>query len=209
MPAPALPHAIEPVFWLLDMAGLSVFAASGALAAARNRLDIVAAWFFAIVTATGGGTVRDLLIGAPVFWIRQSAPVIVCLVIGTAAWLAPRRWWPERALEWLDALGLAAYAVYGASKAMSYGVAPIPAAAMGVVTACVGGVIRDVTAGVPSILLRHELYITAAGLAAGAYVGLTLLNVPAPWPMAVSFVAGLALRGAAIRWKLALAPHRG
>jgi uncharacterized membrane protein YeiH len=209
MPAPALPHAIEPVFWFLDMAGLSVFAASGALAAARNRLDIVAAWFFAIVTATGGGTVRDLLIGAPVFWIRQSAPVIVCLVIGTAAWTAPRRWWPERALEWLDALGLAAYAVYGASKAMSYGVAPIPAAAMGVVTACVGGVIRDVTAGVPSILLRHELYITAAGLAAGAYVGLTLLGVPAPWPMAASFLAGLALRGAAIRWKLALAPHKG
>jgi uncharacterized membrane protein YeiH len=203
------PTAVEPLFWALDMAGISVFAASGALAAARQRLDIVAAWFFAIVTATGGGTIRDLLIGAPVFWIAHPAPVVVCLVVATGVWLMRRRWWPERALEWLDAVGLAAYAVFGASKAMHYGVSPIPAAAMGVVTACVGGVIRDVTAGIPSVLLRHELYISAALLAAVSFVGLTVLGVAAPVPMVASFAAGLALRAAALRWSLALPPHRG
>jgi uncharacterized membrane protein YeiH len=209
MPAHALQPAAEPVFWLLDMAGISVFAASGALTAARKRLDIVAAWFFAIITAIGGGTLRDLLIGAPVFWIRQPAPVIVCLAVATAVWATPRRWWPERSLEWLDAIGLAAYAVFGASKAMRFGVSPVPAAAMGVVTACMGGVIRDVTAGVPSILLRQELYVTVALLAAGTYVGLNLLDVPKPWPVVVSFLAGLSLRAAALRWNLTLPAHKG
>ena len=209
MPLHPPPIAIEPVFWALDMAGLSVFAASGALAAARQRLDIVAAWFFALVTATGGGTIRDLLIGAPVFWIAHAAPVLVCLAVATAVWALPRRWWPARTLEWLDAVGLAAYAVYGANKAMHYGVSPIPAAAMGVVTACVGGVIRDIVGGVPSILLRHELYITAALVAAVAYVGLTVVGVAQPWPMIVSFVAGLAVRGAAMRWNLTLPGHKG
>jgi uncharacterized membrane protein YeiH len=204
-----LPPSVEPLLWLLDMAGLSVFAASGALVAVRKRLDIVAAFFFAIITATGGGSIRDLLIGAPVFWMKGSAQVVLCLVVAAAAWTMPRRWWPERALEWLDACGLAAYAVYGASKATHYGVLPVPAAAMGVVTACVGGVIRDVTAGVPSILLRHELYITAALLASGTYVILTTIGVPMPWTMVASFSAGLALRGAAIRWRLTLPPHRG
>jgi uncharacterized membrane protein YeiH len=209
MPAIGAAPGIEPVFWVLDMAGVSVFAASGALTAARGRLDIVAAWFFAIITATGGGMIRDLLIGAPVFWIRQPAPVVACLVIATAAWIAPRRWWPERALEWLDALGLSAYAVYGASKAMHFGVMPVPAAAMGVVTACVGGVIRDVTAGVPSALLRQELYVTAALVAAGVFVGLTVMGLAQPWSIVAGFLAGLALRGAAIVWKLTLPPHGG
>jgi uncharacterized membrane protein YeiH len=199
----------EPVFRVLDLAGISVFAASGALTAARQRLDIVAAWFFAIVTAIGGGTVRDLLIGAPVFWIREPSPVIVCLAIATIVWIMPRRWWPGRALEWLDAFGLAAYAVYGASKAMGFGVHAIPAAAMGVVTACVGGVIRDVTAGLPSILLRQELYVTAALVAAGLYVGLSAIDFAKPWPILASFLAGFLLRGAAIRWNLTLPPHRG
>lgn len=201
--------ASTPMFWLLDMAGIAVFAASGALTAARQRLDIVAAWFFAIITAIGGGSVRDLLIGAPVFWIRQSAPVVVCLVTATAAWLTPGRWQPRRSLEWLDALGLAAYAVYGASKAMHYGVAPAPAIAMGVVTACMGGVIRDVTAGVPSILLRQELYVTAALLAATSYVALSLLGVDEAVAAPVSFLAGVSLRGAALGWNLALPRHRG
>jgi uncharacterized membrane protein YeiH len=204
---------VEPVFWFLDMAGIAVFAASGALTAMRKRLDIVAAWFFALITATGGGTLRDLLIGAPVFWIRQSAPVVVCLAVATAVWATPRGWprwwWSERALEWLDALGLAAYAVYGASKALRYGVAPGPAVAMGVVTACLGGVIRDVTAGVPSILLRQELYVTAALAGAGTFVGLTFLGVARPWPVAASFLAGLIVRGAALHWNLTLPVRRG
>jgi uncharacterized membrane protein YeiH len=193
----------------LDLAGLSVFAASGAIAAARKRLDFIGACFFALITATGGGTLRDVLIGAPVFWMRDAAPVVLCVAVAVAAWVVPLRWWPERALEWLDAAGLAAYAVYGAAKALSYGIAPISAVAAGVITACVGGIIRDITAGVPSVLLRHELYVTAALLAAASFVGLAKFGLAAPWPACIAVVLGFGLRGAAIRWHLALPPHRG
>ena len=193
----------------LDIAGLSVFAASGVLAAVRRRLDFVGACFFALITATGGGTLRDLLIGAPIFWMHDATPVVLCVVVAAAAWAIPLRWWPERALDWLDALGLAAYAVYGAAKALDYAIAPIPAVAAGVTTACVGGIIRDITAGVPSVLMRQELYVTAALCAAGAFVALTAFGVAAPWPMALALMLGFGVRAAAIRWHIALPQHRG
>jgi uncharacterized membrane protein YeiH len=197
--------------WLpwLDRAGLAVFAASGALAAARAQRDIVAACFFAIVTATGGGTTRDLLIDAPVFWMRDPAPVLICLATAAIVWLVPRRWWPERALDWCDAVGLAAYAVYGAGKALHFGIPPLPAAIMGVVTACMGGIVRDVVAGVPSIILRRELYVTAAAVAAGLFVGLTLLGMIAPWPMVIAVLIGFGLRAGSIARGLALPGYKG
>ena len=114
--APVTPQFETLLPWL-DLAGLTVFAASGALAAARKRLDFVGACFFALITATGGGTLRDVLIGAPIFWMRDATPVLLCVGVAIAAWAIPLRWWPERALEWFDAAGLAAYAVYGAGKA--------------------------------------------------------------------------------------------
>jgi uncharacterized membrane protein YeiH len=204
-----MPLHIDALLPWLDLAGISVFAASGALLAARKRLDFIAACFFALITATGGGTLRDLLIGAPIFWMRDATPIILCVVIAIASWAIPLRWWPERALEWLDAAGLAAYAVYGASKALQFGVSPVPAAAAGVITACIGGVIRDITAGVPSILMRHELYVTTALLAAASFVLLTRLQLAPPWPLLIAFGLGFALRAAAIRWKLTLPAHRG
>jgi len=193
----------------LDIAGIAVFAASGALAAARQRLDFVGACFFALITATGGGTLRDMLIGAPVFWMHDSTPVVLCVIVAMCAWLVPLRWWPERALDWLDAVGLAAYAVYGAGKALQYGIAPVSAIAAGIITASIGGVIRDITAGVPSILMRHELYITAALVASAVSVGLTSAGLAAPWPALLGFSMGFATRAAAIHWKLALPAHRG
>lgn len=203
----ALP--LDPFLPWLDMAGISVFAASGALAAARQRLDFVGACFFALITATGGGTLRDLLIGAPVFWMHNPVPMLLCVAVALAAWIVPLRWWPQRALEWFDALGLAAYAVYGAGKAAQFGISPIPAAGAGIITACLGGVIRDVTAGVPSVLMRHELYVTAAACAAGLYMGLTGLGLANQWAALASVAIGFGVRGAAIQWGLALPPHRG
>jgi uncharacterized membrane protein YeiH len=186
-----------------------VFAVSGALTAATRRLDIIAACFFAIVAATGGGTVRDVLIDAPVFWMRDQTPLIICLVVAIAVWLVPLRWWPIRALDWFDAAGLAAYAVYGAGKALSFGIAPMPATALGVVTACMGGVIRDVVAGVPSIMLRNELYVTAALLAALLFVALTSAGVSSPVASVLGAAGGFLLRGAAILWNLSLPRHMG
>ena len=185
-----------------------MFAASGALAAARARQTIVTACFFAVVTGVGGGTVRDLLIDAPVFWIQDPRPIAICLGVAGLVWLTPRRWWPERSLDWFDAVGLAAYSVYGAGKAMGAGVPPLPAVMMGVVSACMGGIIRDIVAGVPSIILRPEIYVTAAALSAGAFVGLTMVGMGSPWPALVAGGAGFSLRGAAIARGLALPAYR-
>ncbi len=203
----ALPFA--SALWWLDIAGLSVFAASGALLAARKRLDLLAAIFFALITATGGGTLRDVLIGAPIFWMQDATPIILCLVVALAVWVVPLRFWSARTLDWFDAAGLVAYAVYGAAKAMQFGISPIPAIAAGVITACVGGIVRDITAGVPSVLLRHELYVTAALAGAIVFVALMNFGISSPWPSLVGFASGFLLRAAAIKWQLALPAHRG
>ncbi|MDQ1158605.1 putative membrane protein YeiH [Sphingomonas sp. SORGH_AS 950] len=200
LPEPtAMLPAVMP--WL-DLAGLAVFAVSGALAAARHRQTMVTLVFFALITGVGGGTLRDLLLNAPVFWVHDPRVPLVCLVAAVAVWATPARWWRGSALDWFDAVGLAAYAVYGAAKASGYGISPIPAAMLGVVSACVGGIIRDVIAGEPSILMRPELYVTAAALASTSYVLLSALGVPGAGPIAA--LAGFALRGAAIRYRLAL-----
>ena len=195
--------------WWLNFAGLAVFAASGALLAARKQMDLLAAIFFAVITATGGGTLRDVLIGAPVFWIQDASPVILCVVVAFAVWVVPLRFWSVRMLDWFDAAGLVAYAVYGAAKALEYGSSPVSAIAAGVITACVGGIIRDITAGVPSVLMRHELYVTAALAGAVIFVTLISFGFENPWPSLLGFLVGFVLRAAAIKWHLSLPAHRG
>jgi uncharacterized membrane protein YeiH len=157
-----------------------------------------------VVTGIGGGTARDLLIGAPVFWIHENATVLICIAAAVIVWLVPVRLWPARALLWLDAAGLAAYATYGAAKGLGYGVAPIPAIGMGVLTACLGGIVRDVLADEPSILMRPELYVTAAALSSALTVAFTILGLPGMAGGAIAAAAGFALRGAAIArgWSL-------
>ncbi|EZP54739.1 trimeric intracellular cation channel family protein [Sphingomonas sp. RIT328] len=204
------PDLLLPAFapWF-DVAGLAVFAVSGALAAAKRGQTAVTLAFFALITGVGGGTVRDLLIDAPVFWVHDPRAATVCLLMAAVVWVTPEHWWRDGALAWFDAVGLAAYAVYGAAKAVGYGVPPVPAALMGVMTACVGGIIRDVLAGEPSILMRPELYVTAAALAASLYVALGLIGV-APAPAAViAAAAGFTLRAVAIRFRLALPAYPG
>lgn len=199
---PALPAT-------LDLVGLAVFALSGALVAARLRQTFVTVAFFALVTGVGGGTVRDLLIGAPVFWVHDALVAPVCLAVALVAWFTPVRWWEGRLLEWADALGLAAYAVFGTIKALAWGVPTVPAVLMGVITGCVGGIVRDVLAGQPSILMRPELYVTAAALAAGASAAGMAVGLAPALTWAIAVLAGFTLRGAAIHWSLGLPAHRG
>jgi len=214
LPAPALVPATADVFAAvaaLDPAGIAVAALSGALLAARMRQTFVTMAFFAVVTGVGGGTLRDLLIGAPVFWVHNGWTAPVCLGVALAVWFSPARWWREgtRVIEWADAAGLGAYAVLGTAKALAYGVAPVPAALMGVITGCAGGVIRDVIAGRPSIIMRPELYVTPAALASAICAGghLASLSSMAVWPVAA--LAGFGLRGAAIHWELGLPAYGG
>jgi len=199
-----LGNAIGPVLGYLDHAGIAVFALSGAVVAAAKRQTLVTFVFFAVITGIGGGTVRDLLIGAPVFWIRENSILLICVAAALLVWLVPQRICRGNALLWLDAVGLAAYATFGAAKGMAYGVAPLPAIGMGVLTACVGGIIRDVLTGEPSILMRPELYVTAAALSSALMVALLLLGTPDYAAGAVAALAGFGLRAGAILkgWKL-------
>lgn len=193
---------------LLDYFGIAVFAISGALVAAERRLDFVTFVFFAVVTGVGGGTLRDLLIGAPVFWVRTNGILVICLAAALLVWIGSRRRFAGRALLWFDAAGLAAYSAYGAAKALSYGMAPVPAFLMGVLTGCAGGIIRDVLAGEPSVLMRRELYVTAAALASGLLVALTLAGLPAAITAAIAALSGFTLRGLAIARGWSLPPYK-
>ncbi|ANU07646.1 trimeric intracellular cation channel family protein [Paraurantiacibacter namhicola] len=196
-----------PLLGAFDLLGVAVFALSGALVAAREKQTFVTMAFFALVTGVGGGTVRDLLIGIPAFWARDPWIAPVCLIVALLVWFTPTRWWERKVLDYTDAVGLTAYAVLGTAKAIAYGIAPVPAVLMGVITGTVGGVIRDVIAGRPSILMRPEMYVTAAFVSAsGCAIGLYF-----DWPRVPVWIgataAGLALRWAAIRWSLVLPPY--
>ena len=201
---PALAGFPQTIAHTLDLVGLAVFAASGALAAAQRGQTIVTLAFFALITGVGGGTVRDLMIGAPVFWVNDSRAAATCLGVAFLIYITPARWWQGSALAWFDAVGLAAYAVFGAAKALAYGAPPVPAIVLGVIAACVGGIIRDVLAGEPSIIMRPEIYVTAAALAAALHVTLVSLGMPVIESAVIAAAAGFALRAAAISWKLAL-----
>lgn len=195
---------------MLDYAGVGFFAASGALAAVEKRQDMVTALFFAALTGVGGGTLRDVLLGAPVFWVHDPGYVLVCAAAAVLVWL-----WRGRvntaALLWLDALGLAAYAVVGAGKAFALGFGAPVCVVMGVLTACFGGVLRDVVAEQPSVLLSREIYVTAA--LGAAIVDVALLSVGAPRAVAIpaAMATGFALRAGALiwRWRLPQAAPRG
>ncbi len=189
-----------PRLFVMDYIGVAVFATTGALAAAREKQDLVTFIFFAAATGVGGGTLRDLLIGAPVFWVQDWRYFAVCIAAACAVWVLGRRSWRFSALLWLDAVGLAAYGVYGAAKADAWGVAPLICIVMGALTASFGGVVRDLLAHQPSILLRREIAVSAAVLAAAIYIGLKLVGMPNVPAAGIAFVIGFAVRAGALRW---------
>ncbi|MFN3583450.1 trimeric intracellular cation channel family protein [Phenylobacterium sp.] len=202
--------ALAASLTVLDYAAVAVFGASGALAAARAKHDIITFGFFAAVTGVGGGTLRDLLIDAPVFWVQRPEYLVVCLAAAVAVWIFGWGQGRERLLLWLDALGMAAYAIVGALKAISLGVSPLASVVMGVLTATFGGVLRDVLAHEPSVLLRRELYVTPALLGAAAFVALDAAGVPLLAAQVAGFLTAFAVRAGAILfgWQMPGFPGR-
>jgi len=202
--------ALAASLTVLDYAAVAVFGASGALAAARAKHDIITFGFFAAVTGVGGGTLRDLLIDAPVFWVERPEYLVVCLAAAVAVWIFGWGQGRERLLLWLDALGMAAYAIVGALKAISLGVSPLASIVMGVLTATFGGVLRDVLAHEPSVLLRRELYVTPALLGAAAFVGLDAAGVPLLAAQFAGFLIAFAVRAGAVLfgWQMPGFPGR-
>lgn len=189
----------ETILLAIEVAATVAFALSGILEATRRRMDIVGVFSVAFASAFGGGTLRDLLLDAPVFWVENEIYLVVCIAIGALMWFViPPVERLSKPLRWVDAMGLAAYSVMGAAKTLSLGHPPTVAVLMGVATATFGGIIRDTIAGQPSALLKPELYLTPAFVGAGVYVGLFSFGIEA-WPAAIAGVAvAFFLRGGAI-----------
>jgi uncharacterized membrane protein YeiH len=188
----------------LNIIGLFVFAVSGALTALRNEMDIFGVAMIAFVTGVGGGTVRDVLLGAfPVWWVKEPSAIAVCLagaVVATVGQpiIASRL----KALIWADAAGLGVFAILGAEAALSAGASPAIAVFMAAVTATFGGVVRDVLCNEVPLVLRQEIYATAALIGAGAYIGLLELDVQAGLAAVIAALLTFAIRAAAIIFKI-------
>lgn len=195
---------------LLDYAGVAVFAATGALAASRKQLDIIGFLFLASVTGIGGGTFRDLILGAPVFWVANPAYVLVSAGIAILVFFTAHRIESRyRLLLWLDAVGLSAYAVMGAAKGMAATGSPTVAVVTGMLTATFGGILRDLLAGEPSVLLRPEIYVTAAMTGAAVFTLADLAGLPTPAAALIAFAAAFAVRGGALRYGWAFPAYKG
>jgi uncharacterized membrane protein YeiH len=188
-----------------DILAAVVFAVSGSLVASRKGMDVMGFMWFAVITGVGGGTVRDLILSVPVFWVQNPAHVSACLVTAVMMHVvAPRVESRYRVHLWFDAFGLALVTIAGTVKAMDVGAPALVAIAMGAVTGTVGGMIRDTLGHVPSVLLSHEIYITASVLGACTYVGFGALGLDRTLAMIAGFVVTFTVRGLAIKfgWSL-------
>lgn len=198
---------IDQLVYLIDLFGTAVFAFSGVLVAGRLRMDAIGVIVLAAVTAIGGGTIRDILIGArPLFWIAD--PTYLWVILATAAlgmWLArvPRRL-PWYVLPLADALGLALFVVIGTKKALLFGTSDLVAVVMGVITGVAGGMIRDVLAREVPMVLQKEIYATACILGGLLYTASLNLGLPHLAAMAISMTGLLLVRITAIFRHLSL-----
>ncbi|WP_181310886.1 trimeric intracellular cation channel family protein [Nocardioides campestrisoli] len=185
--------ASATVFVVLDLVGIFVFAISGALLGVRKGLDVFGVLVLSGATGLGGGFLRDVLIGAAppatlTDWRYLLVPVVAGLVVFV---FHPTIGRLERPINVFDAFGLALFCVTGAVKALEYGLGPVPAALMGMVTAIGGGVTRDVLAGRVPIVFRGELYATPA--LAGAAVAVVATRLDQGWWLVVPLAAGTCL----------------
>lgn len=160
--------------YVMDLVGVFAFAVSGALRAGREGMDLFGVLVIAAVTAIGDGTVRDLLLNEPVYWTSDVTYLYVILAAALCTLLYGRwRRPPARALLVADAFRLAVFAVLGVRAGLEAGVSPLVAVLMGAITGTVGGVVRDVLCRETPLILRRELYATAAIAGASTYVVLS------------------------------------
>jgi uncharacterized membrane protein YeiH len=200
------PADIALTLRLLDYAATLVFALTGALVASRSQLDIVGFIFIACLTAVGGGTLRDVLLDRPVFWMAD--PVVLglasaaAIVVFFTAHLLESRY---AAMRWLDAFALAIAVPAGTAAALASGVSWPVVLVMGVITGCMGGLMRDVVCNeVPLVLRQGELYVTAAFCGVGAALVAGLLGQTGLIPLVACAVVTLILRAGsmAFGWRL-------
>jgi len=198
---------LENFIYISDMIGVIACAVSGVLVATRLRMDPFGIAVLAGVTGIGGGTLRDMMMGAtPVFWIVDNTYIYVILITATVSvfWLHRIHRFPAFLLPILDAFGLAIFTIIGAQKALAFGFSGPVAIVMGCTTGVVGGMIRDLLSGQIPFVLQKEIYATASILGALLYVICNCLGFGAIVSMVIAMLGTLSLRLCAIYWHLSL-----
>lgn len=193
---------------LFDWSGVFVFALSGGLMAVRQQYDILGIIIIAWLPAIGGGTLRDLLLGQPVFWLDDPVALMLATLAGVAAFISPRFWARIKALVWIDAMGLALFAVVGASKAAALGHGLLICTIMGAVTATAGGLLRDVVCNETPLLLREDVYATAAIFGAAVFYLVWQAGLPEGGALAIGATTAFIIRGLSLVYKLNLPRSR-
>ena len=190
------------VLYLMSLLGVAFFAVSGALRASEKGMDFFGVLVIAAITATGGGTIRDVLLGTqPVFWIEDINFLLASAAAATITVLYARlREPPSNSLLVADAFGLAVATVLGAEAAAQAGASPLIVIVMGVTTGVAGGILRDVLCAEVPLILRKEIYATASMAGAAAYVALNDLAQANPTVTVIPMVIIFAIRLVAIQF---------
>lgn len=194
------------LLYLLDLIGTAAFAASGAWAGIRQRMDLLGVMVLGIVTATGGGTLRDILLGDfPPFSFKDETYLYISIIVSLVVFFFHRRLdFIQHPLLYFDAVGLGTFVVIGTSKALSFEMGFLGAVLMGVMTATAGGVTRDVLANQVPLILQKEVYASACLVGAVLLVVLHRLNFPAGPATLLAALVVIAVRLLAIRYNWAL-----
>ncbi|MFP6713453.1 MAG: trimeric intracellular cation channel family protein [Rhodospirillales bacterium] len=194
----------------IDHIAVGVFAITGALVASRKQMDIFGFILLGTVTGIGGGTIRDLLLGQqPVNWVQDPSYVIGCIIAASVTFFAAHMFQSRyQVLLWLDAIGLSLFCVLGAERALEVGTHPLVAIIMGVISGTFGGIIRDVLGGEVSLVLKKEIYVTAALLGAATFVGLQIAGVAQTLSFAIGLLTCFSVRALALRFSWSLPTYK-
>ena len=194
------------MIYILDLFGVAVFAITGGLISGRKKMDVFGIVVVALVTALGGGTIRDVILGTtPVFWIADPTYVVVAVAAALFIFAFARfsELWPE-ALLVADAFGLAVFTIIGAQRAFEAKASPLIAIILGVMTGVAGGIVRDLLCGEIPLILRREIYATASLLGGALFVTFSSLNIKGGAITVGAVAIIVAVRLAALHWNISL-----
>jgi len=188
--------------YVLLQVATAVFAVTGVLAAVRQNMDVMSFVIIGVVTAIGGGTLRDLMLDVPVFWLEDPAYLLVAAAAAVATFFFERRFRATlSALMYFDAVATAVFAVLAIGKTLGLGFSAPVAVVMGTITGIGGGVIRDLLTGQPTLLVRRVLYMTPLLIGGALYAAVLAGGTATPKTAALLAIGVIAfVRLGAIRW---------
>jgi uncharacterized membrane protein YeiH len=192
--------------YLLDLLGTAAFAASGAFAGVRRGMDVFGVLMLGLVTATGGGTLRDLLLGdTPPFIFKNETYLYISIAVSLAVFMLHHKLdYLEHPLQFFDAIGLGTFVVIGTGKALAFHFGMVGAVMMGVMTATAGGMIRDILSNQVPMVLQKEVYASACMVGGFLLVLMHRANLPNSLSVFVAAIVVIAVRLLAIRYRWSL-----